>query len=103
MKHKKIRYNTAFKRTVAFVTSLTILASSVCFPGIGDSIRSVFNAITASAEVVTVRNETVRTLKELYEFSERYQLNPRAYSRTNLTIRFDDNEISSTKTFDGVD
>ena len=101
MKQKAIGKNTVFKRMAAFATSLTILVSSVCFPEMGDGIKSVFNNITARAEVITVKNEKVESLKELYEFSNNYHNNPSAYSRTNLTIKFTDNEISSTKDFDG--
>ena len=100
MKLSKFKNKTAFKRTVAFVTSLTMLASSMCFPEISDDIKGIFNITTANAEVSTVTNLTKGSLRELYEFSAEYNAHPENYSRLNLTIDLgDNNDISSTKIF----
>ncbi|MBR6338408.1 MAG: hypothetical protein IKR76_11870, partial [Ruminococcus sp.] len=105
MKHLKHRTNKTFKKAVAFVTSVTMLASSLCFPEISEDIIGIFDSLTASADTSTVYTEELANLKELYEFSKKYHDDPAAYARYNLVITFDTseggNEITSTKTFDG--
>ena len=105
MKLSKIKNKTAFKRMIAFITSLTMLASSMCFPEISDDIKSIFNITTANAEVDTVTNIDKSSLKDLYLFSKDYHDHPENYPRVNLTIAFQagtgNNEITSTKIIDG--
>lgn len=106
MKSLRVKNRKGFKRIVAIATSAAILLPYVFIPELKNGLSGVFNIFTkVYAEVNTVTNIEKTNLKDLYLFSEEYHNHPEAYPRLNLTIGFEvgdgNNEITSTKVFDG--
>lgn len=104
---KKSRKIRIFKSFIAVLTSFTILATSVAKPDFCDVISEKLtcnrevNAYVDPGELTG--EETISSLKALYQFAENYKNNPSGYQYKNIV--FDMNEtviISHTRTIDGV-
>ena len=102
MKYRNSARKKWFKRAVSVVTSLLILASSLCTPELVEDIEDI--VINANAySPVEHPVISISSLASLYEFSQNYQNDPDEYQFRTVSIDFNDSIIlSPTRTIDGT-
>lgn len=84
-RNNRKKLNIGVKKAVAVMTSAFMLVSSLCLPEVSQEIKDI--VISASAKTshpMTTYN--VNSLKELYEFSEKYKDDPDEYQYVDLII-----------------
>ena len=84
-RNNRKKLNIGVKKAVAVMTSAFMLVSSLCLPEVSQEIKDI--VISASAKTshpMTTYN--VNSLKELYEFSEKYKDDPDEYQYIDLII-----------------